>query len=432
MPDRTINYTAINKNAVANLKYIDDQLIKAGYGYIQRLAILGNVQRESSGNPLAISSNGLWHGIIQWDKDRYRIQSNNAQEELQRQTALLLKELEKKGWSGQTWKDQLAYAQSFKDSSDLKQAVDIFTRRFVRPGDINGEIAKRFNFAQLGWSEPDDTEYDLGTAKKVLPASLINAWKRDPERNHLPSGYTSKNGDWHALKSVYHPSWKEELDWQADPENLDTMLHYGEPEDYVSKFPVYKSFYQDGGSLVYRPFLPEKKTKLRNNRSLEYTSDITEESKSETFPVEAAKIFQPNWNLTYASRSPYEEGTVEYKYAGMDVGNMQELIDLMREEGISFRVTSGHRPGDRTKNGSMSHHSPGNALDITPASGQSWEDLITQMRNSDRFVAYMREHNLGILDERSQQMQARTGATGAHFHIGPDKNAILNFEYLIG
>lgn len=59
MPDRTINYTAINKNAVANLKYIDDQLIKAGYGYIQRLAILGNVQRESSGNPLAISSNGL-------------------------------------------------------------------------------------------------------------------------------------------------------------------------------------------------------------------------------------------------------------------------------------------------------------------------------------------------------------------------------------
>lgn len=44
----------------------------------------------------------------------------------------------------------------------------------------------------------------------------------------------------------------------------------------------------------------------------------------------------------------------------------------------------------------------------------------------------MREHNLGILDERSKQIQAKTGATGAHFHIGPDKNAILNFRYLIG
>lgn len=56
---RTINYSGINKSAIANLKYIDNELIKAGYGYFQRLAILGNVQRESSGNPLAISSNGL-------------------------------------------------------------------------------------------------------------------------------------------------------------------------------------------------------------------------------------------------------------------------------------------------------------------------------------------------------------------------------------
>ena len=54
------------------------------------------------------------------------------------------------------------------------------------------------------------------------------------------------------------------------------------------------------------------------------------------------------------------------------------------------------------------------------------------MKNSKRFIEYMREHNLGILDERNKQIQARTGATGAHFHIGPDRNAILNFRYLIG
>ena len=55
---RTINYAGINKDAVENFKYIDDELIKAGYGYIPRLAILGNIQQESLGNPLAISSNG--------------------------------------------------------------------------------------------------------------------------------------------------------------------------------------------------------------------------------------------------------------------------------------------------------------------------------------------------------------------------------------
>ena len=111
---------------------------------------------------------------------------------------------------------------------------------------------------------------------------------------------------------------------------------------------------------------------------------------------------------------------------------MEELVELMRDEGISFRITSGSRPGSKTSNGSMSHHSSGNALDITPIQGQSWDDLINQMRKSKRFVSYMREHKLGILDERSKKMQARTGATGAHFHIGPDLNAIANFNLMFG
>ena len=55
---RKINYAAINPNRTKELEYIDKQLEKAGYGYIPRLAILGNVHQESSGNPLAISNNG--------------------------------------------------------------------------------------------------------------------------------------------------------------------------------------------------------------------------------------------------------------------------------------------------------------------------------------------------------------------------------------
>jgi len=41
-------------------------------------------------------------------------------------------------------------AQAFKDTTDLKQAVDLFTRHFVRPKDIEDEITKRYNFAQSG------------------------------------------------------------------------------------------------------------------------------------------------------------------------------------------------------------------------------------------------------------------------------------------
>lgn len=427
---RRINYEAINKNAAQNLKYIDDELIKAGYGYFQRLAILGNVQRESSGNPLAVSSNGLWHGIIQWDKDRYRIQSNNTKEELQRQTALLLKELEKKGWSGATWKDQLAYAQSFKDTSDLNQAVDIFTRRFVRPGDIEGEIKKRLAFAQSGFVDQEESDYDLETAKKVLPKNLINAWQRNPEKSHLPSGYTDNKGNWRALKSVYHPSWKEEIEWQAKPENLDEMLNYGYQEDYVSRFPVYKPFmkYQQGG-LIYHEFNPEK-YESRSEYSSEESDDSLVFKEPDTFPVNSVS----NWRISdfdwsWKNTQSEKEGKVEYK-SDTDLGNMEELVELMRDEGISFRITSGTRPGSKTSNGSISHHSSGNAIDITPIQGQSWDDLINQMGKSKRFISYMREHKLGILDERSKKMQAKTGATGAHFHIGPDIAALSNFNLM--
>ena len=111
---------------------------------------------------------------------------------------------------------------------------------------------------------------------------------------------------------------------------------------------------------------------------------------------------------------------------------MQELIDLMRNEGISFRITSGYRPNAVTKSGKRSKHADGYALDITPISGQSWNDLISQMKQSKRFIEYMKTHRLGILDERSREMLSKTGGTGAHFHIGPDLNAIHNFEILIG
>ena len=55
---------------------------------------------------------------------------------------------------------------------------------------------------------------------------------------------------------------------------------------------------------------------------------------------------------------------------------------------------------------------------------------MSQMRRSKRFLDYMRSHKLGILDERSKEMLAKTGGTGAHFHIGPDGAAVANFEKL--
>lgn len=437
---RKINYEAINKNAVKNLQYVDNELEKAGYGYVQRLAILGNIQRESSGDPLAISSNGTWHGLVQWNKDRYRLQSNDSQSELQRQTKLLLKELEKTGWSGLTWQDQVKNAQAFKDTTDLKQAVDLFTRYFVRPGDVEDEITKRYNFAQSGWTE----ESPIREYKKVLPDNLVQVVR--PLNNKV---INTKNSDLKTQlkQNTSRPSWIPTSDVPTEDE-IKTL--------------VYNAFkYQDGG-LIYQGFYPNETEREFNPIEL---SSFLNESVQSSFPVEPVQVYKPKeleseQNITqpqiqsqkgvveYADDVPTSnpistktfhegttpsivKGTIEFKNNGIDVGNMQELIDLMQEEGISFRITSGSRPGSKTSNGLMSHHSSGNALDITPVQGQSWDDLIKQMRKSKRFISYMQEHNLGILDERSKKMQAKTGATGAHFHIGPDQMARIQFKYLM-
>lgn len=473
----TIDYSAFDKQYKSNFKYIDDRLKSAGYNDTQRLAILGNIQRESSGNPLAMSKNGKWHGIIQWDENRYRIKSNNPKEELKRQTEVLLKELEKTGWSGKTWKDQVAKSSSFKELTDLKDAVDMFTRYFVRPGNIESEIGKRFNFVKS--ARGTDSEYDLNTAKQALPKKEIEAWERDPEKNHLSTGYTDEQGKYHYLKSSQHESYPLSRDFERkDPNTIRAMAVYGNADDYVSRFPtyspvtsgtpksltdfdpyntenlVYKPMVlkrQYGGDLIYLELI--KSTPEYKQEELDYRDFDLNEDK---FPIESVVLYNPKeitetqiqeepasqviYTAPTQTPAPVQnvkqpspmipKGIVEYKSDDLDVGNMKELIELMKDEGISFRITSGNRPGAQTKKGTPSHHSAGNALDITPIKGQTWDDLIGQMKRSKRFITYMREHKLGILDERSKEMLAKTGGTGAHFHIGPDISAVSNFNLM--
>ena len=410
---RKINYAAINPDRVKELEYIDQQLENAGYGYIPRLAILGNIQQESSGNPLAISNNGAWHGIIQWNKDRYRLQNRNPQDELQRQTSLLLKELEKTGWSGATWRDQLQYAQSFKDSTDLRQAVDIFTRRFVRPANIELEVNKRYAHAQKGWMDEEQETTEEPVVRKPLQEKLINI---NPLINNRVSNPSSN-------KQTILPRNK--------PKVLQIPKHNPPTEQEIQDL-IYNSFkYQSGGNLIYHEFKPETEKYRDETNDSDLLSDLIF-TKAETFPTSPVS----DWDLSSFARDwhyivPTKKWTVQYSN-GINVGNMQELVDLMQEEGISCRITSGFRANAVTSNGSPSHHSYGNALDIIPAKGQSWDDLINQMKRSNRFIEYMREHGLGILDERSKEMQAKTGATGPHFHIGPDQSALSNFKLLFG
>ena len=107
----------------------------------------------------------------------------------------------------------------------------------------------------------------------------------------------------------------------------------------------------------------------------------------------------------------------------------KNIEELFKDAGIKVRVTSSYRPGSRTSSGKTSWHSIkdeyGNsrAYDIVPIDG-NFNSLREAMINNPLVKYYFSKKGLGVLDETSPSMMAKTGATGKHFHIGPDKLAL--------
>ena len=136
--------------------------------------------------------------------------------------------------------------------------------------------------------------------------------------------------------------------------------------------------------------------------------------------------------ITDLNDPAYKQSTSHiFKDSSIDVGNMQELLNKFSEAGISLRITSGYRPGAHTKQGNQSWHSQGYALDVTPGTNETWDSLRQKLRNSPELIKYMQDNGFGIIDETTPEMQSRTGATGAHWHIGKDKLAISGLQTLL-
>lgn len=127
---------------------------------------------------------------------------------------------------------------------------------------------------------------------------------------------------------------------------------------------------------------------------------------------------------------PIRRGTTIYK-DNINVGNMQSVIDKFNDAGISIRVTSGLRPGAKTASGNTSHHASGDAIDITPGEGETWDTLRAKIRNSPELTNWMQQHGYGILDETNPSVMAQTKATGAHWHIGKDSSAVAGLKALL-
>lgn len=183
------------------------------------------------------------------------------------------------------------------------------------------------------------------------------------------------------------------------------------------------------------------------------SSDSSTESSSESTNPSTISVKEPvsqqiewedpatiDWGTSSTATAPSSEASPTvtrvqhvFKTPGTDVGEMQEFLDILADNGIAVRVTSGKRTGSgaRTAQGKQSWHSQGRALDITPVSGTTREDfnkLREQIVNNPAVIKYMQEHNIGVFDETLDSNLQKTGGSGWHFHVGPDQNALLGLQ----
>lgn len=107
--------------------------------------------------------------------------------------------------------------------------------------------------------------------------------------------------------------------------------------------------------------------------------------------------------------------------------SLRQFAKLLEYKGVPVRITSIERPGARTSNGAMSHHASGKAMDIVPIDN-NFEKLQNIITTDPEVINFMNMLEIGFIDETTEEMLSRTGGTGPHYHIGPDKLAIKHYQ----
>lgn len=134
-------------------------------------------------------------------------------------------------------------------------------------------------------------------------------------------------------------------------------------------------------------------------------------------PVEESVTFVAN------AETPAAKPTTKKSSAKGMHKDLVDLQDLFTKYNVPIKITSGYREGATTSSGKRSYHATGEAMDIVPTEGHSFKEISDMIRNTPEIANFMKQRKIGVLDETSKEMLARTGGTGAHFHIGRDNIA---------
>lgn len=109
----------------------------------------------------------------------------------------------------------------------------------------------------------------------------------------------------------------------------------------------------------------------------------------------------------------------EKHYNGLSPNMQNFLVEYTTTTGRVLDLTSGKRGATGAgKLGKHSHHFTGDAIDISEKNIEDYSYLM----NTKEGLSLLSRYNLGVIDETDPETMKKTGATGAHFHIGKDTN----------
>lgn len=110
------------------------------------------------------------------------------------------------------------------------------------------------------------------------------------------------------------------------------------------------------------------------------------------------------------------------KYETLSPNMKAFVLEYEEKRGKVFKITSGKRDAEDKvgKNHEHSKHNTGDALDFSATNIDDYNFLV----NTKDGLALMHKYGLGVLDETDPEMIKKTGATGAHFHVGTDPGLV--------
>ena len=154
--------------------YIERSLKLRGFNDKQVSVILGNIIEESGGDPFAKSEHSTYQGLLQWGKDRYRINKNvkDPYEEIDNQLDYLTKSIQsstdKVSWThggeGSGYNKGIhAKNLFFDDSADVDKIHHAFSFGYVRPKGKKHSYNNRLKVVK----QVDEIRQNLGIVEDI-------------------------------------------------------------------------------------------------------------------------------------------------------------------------------------------------------------------------------------------------------------------------